>query len=257
MEVRELWRYPVKSCGGERVRSTWIAASGLAGDRVVQPTAERGERVTARRFPRLLGLRGTLADDGTALVEGHRWDSREAASLVHAATLDSVFLEQSLRQVRFDVLPVSLITDGALEALGVDHRRLRPNIVVSGVAGLAERAWGGLAIRVGDAIVGVRQVRGRCVMTTYDPDTQERDRSVLQRIVDEYGGRFALDCYVIREGAVREGDAVAIAGYWTLSPADLSLQIGDGRPAWIPPNDRGAEVVAPRGSVIAPATPWE
>ena len=103
-------------------------------------------------------------------------------------------------------------------------------------------------------IVGVRQVRGRCVMTTYDPDTQEQDRSVLQRIVDEYGGRFALDCYVIREGAVREGDPVEIAGYWTLTPADLSLQIGEGRPAWIPAND-GLDVVAPRGSVIAPATP--
>jgi hypothetical protein len=155
---------------------------------------------------------------------------------------------------RFDVLPVSLGTDGALDALGVDHRRLRPNIVVSGIEGLAERTWDGLAISAGDAIVGVRQVRGRCVMTTYDPDTQQQDRSVLQRIVDEYGGRFALDCYVIREGTVREGDPVEVVGYWTLSPADLSLQIGDGRPAWIPANE-GAEVVAPPGSVIARATP--
>jgi uncharacterized protein len=255
MEVRELWRYPVKSCAGERVASTWIAASGLAGDRVVQPTTQRGERVTARRFPRLLGLKGTLAGDGTALVDGYRWDSDDAAALVRAATVESVFLEHSLRQVRFDVLPVSLVTDGALDALGVDYRRLRPNVVVTGVEGLAERTWDGFAISLGDAIVGVRQVRGRCVMTTYDADTQEQDRSVLQRIVDEYDGRFALDCYVIREGAVREGDPAEIVGYWTLSPADLSLQIGDGRPAWIPPNDDGAEVVAPRGSLSAPAIP--
>jgi len=253
MEVRELWRYPVKSCAGERVESTRVAASGLAGDRVVQPTTDRGERVTARRFPRLLGLKGTLAEDGTALVDGHRWDSDEAGALVRAATLDSVFLEHSLRQARFDVLPVSLVTDGALDAFDVDHRRLRPNVVVSGVEGLAERAWDGLALGVGDAIVGVRQVRGRCVMTTYDPDTQEQDRSVLQRLVDEYGGRFGLDCYVIREGAVREGDPVEIAGYWTLPPADPTLQIGDGRPAWIPPNE-DSEVTAPHGSVIAPAT---
>ena len=189
--------------------------------------------MTARRFPRLLGLKGTLNEDGTALVDGHRWDSAEAAALVRAATLDSVFLEHSLRQARFDVLPVSLVTDGALDALDTDYRRLRPNIVVSGVEGLAERTWDGLAISIGEAVVGVRQVRGRCVMTTYDPDTQEQDRSVLQRIVDEYGGRFALDCYVIREGAVREGDPVEIVGYWTLTAADLSLQMGEGRPAWI------------------------
>jgi uncharacterized protein YcbX len=251
VEVRELWRYPVKSCAGERVSSTWIAASGLVGDRVVQPTTARGERVTARRFPRLLGLNGTLRDDGAACVDGYLWDSDEAAELIRGATLDTVFLEHSLRQVRFDVLPVSLVTDGALDALGVDHRRLRPNVVVAGVEGLAERDWDGLAIRLGEAIVGVRQVRGRCVMTIYDPDTQEPDRSVLQRIVDDYGGRFALDCYVIKEGAVSEGDLVEIAGYWTLDPADLSLQIGDGRPEWIPPNDDGAEVAAaPRGSII-------
>jgi len=140
MEVRELWRYPVKSCAGERVESTRVAASGLAGDRVVQPTTDRGERVTARRFPRLLGLKGTLAEDGTALVDGHRWDRDEAGALVRAATLDSAFLEHSLRQARFDVLPVSLVTDGALDAFDVDHRRLRPNVVVSGVEGLAERA---------------------------------------------------------------------------------------------------------------------
>jgi hypothetical protein len=83
-------------------------------------------------------------------------------------------------------------------------------------------------------------VRGRCVLTTYDPDTQEQDRSVLQRIVDGYGGRFALDCYVIRERAVHEGDPVEIAGFWTLR---------------IPRNDRGADVVPPRGSVISPGTP--
>src|SRR5689334_25447554 len=120
MVVRELWRYPIKSCGGERIASTWIAASGLAGDRVVQPTTERGERVTARRFPRLLGLSASLGHDGTPLVDGHRWDSPEAAALVCGASLDSVFLEHSLRQARFDVLPVSLVTDGALDALGSD-----------------------------------------------------------------------------------------------------------------------------------------
>jgi hypothetical protein len=31
-------------------------------------------------------------------------------------------------------------------------------------------------------------------MTTYDPDTLRKDRSVLKRIVDEFDGRMALDC---------------------------------------------------------------
>ena len=37
-------------------------------------------------------------------------------------------------------------------------------------------------------------------MTTYDPDTQEQDLSVLRRLVEEFDGRMALDCAVIQGG---------------------------------------------------------
>ena len=48
------------------------------------------------------------------------------------------------------------------------------------------------------------------VMTTFDPDTQEQDRSVLRRLVEEYEGRFALDCSVVQAGTVRVGDPVEL-----------------------------------------------
>jgi len=38
---------------------------------------------------------------------------------------------------RFDVLPLLVATDGAIRALATDRRRLRPNIVIAGVEGLA------------------------------------------------------------------------------------------------------------------------
>jgi uncharacterized protein YcbX len=231
--VTELWRYPVKSCAGERIRETWIGSDGVRGDRIVQPTSPRGDRVTARMFPRLLGLQGSIDEDGTVLLDGLPWNSEDAARRVKDASAASVELKLDPDQSRFDVLPVSLVTDGAVEALGIDHRRLRPNIVVGGIDGLAERDWVGFALRVGDAVLGVRQVRGRCVMTTFDPDTQEQDRSVLQRIVDDFGGRFALDCYV-RPGRVREGDPFEPVGYWTLDGREPSVQIGHARPSWIP-----------------------
>jgi uncharacterized protein YcbX len=231
--VTELWRYPVKSCAGERIRETWIGCDGLRGDRIVQPTSARGDRVTARMFPRLLGLQGSIDEDGTVLLDGVPWNSEQAAPKVRDASAPAVELKLDRRQSRFDVLPVSLVTDGAVVALGVDRRRLRPNIVVGGIGGLAERDWVGFALLVGGAVLGVRQVRGRCVMTTFDPDTQEQDRSVLRRIVDDFGGRFALDCYVVRAGRVREGDPFELLGYWTLDRRAPSIQIGHARPAWI------------------------
>ena len=92
----------------------------------------------------------------------------------------------------------------------MDHRRLRPNIALAGVDGLAERQWPGHRLRLGEAIIEVAQVRGRCVMTTYDPDTQEQDLNILQRLVEEFDGRMALDCAVIQGGRLTVGAPVAL-----------------------------------------------
>ena len=47
-------------------------------------------------------------------------------------------------------------------------------------------------------------------MTTYDPDTQVQDLSVLQRIVDDFDGEMALDSDVLTGGTITLGDAVEI-----------------------------------------------
>ncbi len=47
-------------------------------------------------------------------------------------------------------------------------------------------------------------------MTTYDPDTLEQDPAVLRRIVQEMGGRLALDSYVVQAGRVSVGDPVEL-----------------------------------------------
>ena len=111
---------------------------------------------------------------------------------------------------RFDVLPISLATDGAIAALGVDRRRLRPNIVVGGVEGLAERGWPGSRVRVGEAVLQVVKLRSRCVMTIFDPDTLEQDHGVLRRIVEEFDERMALDCAVLEPGRIFVGDPVEL-----------------------------------------------
>jgi len=101
-------------------------------------------------------------------------------------------------------------TDGAINALGIDSRRIRPNIIVAGVAGLAEREWPGRFLRIGPVEIEVVQLRARCVMTTYDPDTLVQDRNVLFRIVSEMGGKLALDCAVRQPGLLRENDPVEL-----------------------------------------------
>jgi uncharacterized protein len=211
MRVAELWRYPVKSLAGERLQRAVIGDDGIAGDRVVHVADRRGRLITARTHPMLLGLHATLGDDGEPLVDGRPWTSEDALMAVRlAAADDDALLAAHHGRDGFDVLPLLVATDGAIAALGVDHRRLRPNIVITGVEGLAERAWPGRRLRIGDAVISVAKLRGRCVMTTYDPDTQEQDLSVLKRIVTDFGGRMALDCDVVEGGVVSVGDAVEV-----------------------------------------------
>jgi uncharacterized protein len=66
-------------------------------------------------------------------------------------------------------------------------------------------------LQIGDAVIHAAQLRGRCVMTTYDPDTQMQDLSVLKRIVRELDGVMVLDCSVVSGGMIREGGAVTRA----------------------------------------------
>ena len=209
LRVAELWRYPVKSLAGERLPRALVTTNGIAGDRVVH--VRDGRRVlTARAHPRLLGLSAVLDDDGEPLIDGRAWSAPESAAAIRAAAGPEATLARHDGPERFDVLPLLVATDGAIAALGVDGRRLRPNIVIAGVEGLAERGWPGGRIRIGEVVIALEKLRGRCVMTTYDPDTQAQDLGVLRRIVDDFGGRMALDSAVLSGGAIAVGDTVEL-----------------------------------------------
>jgi hypothetical protein len=126
--------------------------------------------------------------------------------------------------MRFDVLPLLVATDGAVAAFGRDVRRLRPNLVIAGVIGLDERTWPGSELHIGTAIVCLDSLRGRCPMTTVDPDTLARDPEVLRDIGRRFGGRLALNAWVVRSGVIHEGDAVAL-----VPPKPLLGAKGDNR----------------------------
>ena len=100
--------------------------------------------------------------------------------------------------------------DGAISAFGYDGRRLRPNLVIGGVHGLEERDWQGRCLRIGEVVIGLEDLRGRCIMTTFDPDTLVHDRRVLTSIAERFGGKLALNASVIRRGLIGRGDRVEL-----------------------------------------------
>jgi len=209
LRVASLWRYPVKSLAGEQISNAVLSPDGIPGDRIVRVRGPEGVR-TSRRQYRLIGLRGTLDAGGRPLINGHRWDGPEAIALVKEAAGRDAWLEAWEGVDRFDILPLLVATDGAVAAFGRDVRRLRPNIVISGVEGLAERGWSGARLRIGDAVVRLDSLRGRCHMTTIDPDTLHVDAGVLRDIVRRFDGKLALNAEVERPGRIRVGDPVRL-----------------------------------------------
>jgi uncharacterized protein YcbX len=211
LHVAELWRYPVKSLAGERLTIATLEPDGIVGDRVVRVRGPEGVR-TSRRDYRLLGLRGTLDANGRPLIDSHPWDSPQALDLVRSAARPDAWLEEHRGRDRFDILPLLVATDGAVAAFGRDVRRLRPNIVIGGVDGLAERDWPGATLHIGDVIIRLDSLRARCAMTTVDPDTLQVNPGVLRDIVRRFDNQLALNADIIRGGMIRIGDSVELVG---------------------------------------------
>jgi uncharacterized protein YcbX len=208
VRVSELWRYPVKSMGGEQLVEAELGPEGIPGDRLVHVEDQRGRVVTSRSKPRLLLHHATLGPDGAPRVDGRHWTAADVAKDVERAAGADARLVRDEGLGRFDVLPLLVATDGAIASLGYDRRRFRPNILLGDVPGLAERDWEGGELHIGDAVIGIVSLRQRCIMTTFDPDTAEQDVDVLLRIHRELGGSLALDCEVLRPGKIRVGDVV-------------------------------------------------
>jgi len=208
VHVAEIWRYPVKSMAGEPLRRARFGPLGIEGDRVVHVENARGEVITARSHPRLLGHHAVLGPDGEPLVDGRAWTSEAVAADILAIAGPGARLVRYDGEERFDILPLLVATDGAIAAFGHDGRRLRPNLVIGDVPGLAEREWPGGRLRIGPVLIGVQDLRLRCVMTSFDPDTLAQDPEITRSIYRRFGGELALNCYVIADGEIGVGDPV-------------------------------------------------
>jgi len=210
MWLSEIWRYPVKSLGGEPLDQVDIGYDGLPGDRIVHVEDQRGRLITARSRPRLLVHRATLGREGEVLVDGRLWTSPEVAKDIGDTAGGGAHLVRDESLDRFDVLPLLVATDGAISSLGYDRRRFRPNLLIGGVPGLAERDWEGRELHVGSAVIQIVNLRQRCIMTTFDPETAAQDKEVLLRIHRELDGLLALNCEVLKPGSVKVGDPVDV-----------------------------------------------
>lgn len=223
MKITEIWRYPVKTMAGEKLQQVTMGPLGIEGDRIVHVEDTKGKVITSRSHPRFLGHKGSLSAQGEVLVDGRPWDSADVAADVADIGGPGAKLVRFEGAERFDILPLLVATDGAIAAFGHDHRRLRPNLVIGGVEGLTEGEWAGGCLRINKVLIGVQDLRLRCIMTSFDPDTLVQDKTITLGIYKRFEGKLALNCFVIECGEIAVGDEVQLVrGRACAESAELS-----------------------------------
>jgi len=216
--IAALWRYPVKSMAGEALESADVSWHGLAGDRrwaFVRPGLERSN------FPWLtIRERPEMSLHRPAFVETERPDaSRTVVRTPSGESYDVVdpalaaMLGEGVRVIKqnrgvFDALPLSLISTASIGTL--DVRRFRPNLVVEAPGAFPEDGWVGRTLSIGGLRMRADKRDPRCVLVNVDPDTTERDASILRWIAQERDTCLGVYGSTVSPGVVAVGDPVLL-----------------------------------------------
>jgi uncharacterized protein len=211
-----LWRYPVKSMAGEPLEAADVSWHGLAGDRrwaFIRAGLERSN------FPWLtIRERADMGSHRPSFVDAERPDaSRTLVRTPAGEQLDVVdpalaaSLGEGVRVIKqnrgvFDALPLSLISTASIGSL--DMRRFRPNLVVEAPGEFPEDGWVGSTLSIGGMRMRVDKRDPRCVLVNVDPDTTERDPSILRWIAQERDTCLGVYGSVVAPGRVTVGDVV-------------------------------------------------
>ena len=230
MRVDEIWRYPIKSIGGERLETAEVSEVGIVHDRgwgLVDDAT--GNVLTARREPRLL-FGSARVVDGEPVVTIESGDELRTSAdfsewldrpvkLASAAGADGGTYENprdfenegdwvswrgpgdawhDSRSTR-----VSLVSRDTLGDW--DVRRFRPNLVVDGSG---EDDLVGHDIAIGSCRLAVAKQIDRCVIVTRAQPEVERDLDVLRTINAQRGATLAIGALVSQPGTICLDDEV-------------------------------------------------
>jgi uncharacterized protein YcbX len=234
--IAHLQRFPVKSMGADPLQQGDLRWNGLHGDRqytfVKTNSRNRFPYLTARDVPSLLLYKARYANPSDprnsgvgvvspAGVDYNLEDPRLCDELTDAAG-EPVQLMQ-LGRGHFDTAAVSLIaatTAGKVANAhggGVDLARFRINILVEPTdPDTWDRDWLASTIVINGGAAAARLRVDfpieRCAMITLDPDTAQRDVSIMRTVARAFGNEIGVYCAVQSPGLIRLGDPVHIAG---------------------------------------------
>ncbi len=240
MQISEIWRFPIKSIGGESLDTAEVGEVGIAGDRgwgIVDTST--GKVLTGRREPRLLmatcrirdGHPVTTTADGSELHTSADYSDWLGMAVELAAAGDAggtyenpmdPFGEKDWMSWTGPAgawhdsgrSRVSLLSTATLGAW--DHRRFRANVILRGEGEdqLIEQS-----VQLGSCVLDITKPIERCVMVTRAQPGLDRDVDVLKTIISERENRLAIGALVATSGTISVGDELTEAGEHGPAPA--------------------------------------
>ena len=232
-KVEAIFRYPVKSMGGERLEAAKLGWHGLEGDRrlAFRRVDDRGgfPWLSASQLPDLLLFAPQRREDGADLPshvltpDGEEMPvfGEDLASEVGRRYGAAVQMMQ-LKHGIFDEASISVIAIDTVDEIGriaarsLDVRRFRPNVVVRLMRPVPfqEDEWVGGVLSFGEGddapaiTVTMRDVR--CSMVNLDPDSASPAPEVLKAVVRVHQNTAGIYGAVTRIGQLAVGQAVIL-----------------------------------------------
>ena len=233
-EVLELWRWPVKSMGGERLPALRLDERGVGGDRTHAVLYEHKGRIkplTAREAPRLLAWHARYPLDGEVRPgdpplaqltapdrREFRWDDPGLREALTAELGRPVRLQRDVGGIQDLPESVLVTLEASRAALAgeleteLDLRRFRPNLHLSlDAPAWAETAWEGRTLRF-DGGLELRLLHPceRCAIPTRDPDTQAKWPGLLRHLNARHETLFGINARVLAPARVTAGERVRL-----------------------------------------------
>ncbi len=240
--VTSLWRHPIKSHGRESLDQVSVTpGQTMPGDRVWAVAHEASKAdgsdwapcanfSRAAKAPQLMAISAQLQGDRVTLRHPDRPelsfepDTQQQAFLDWVKPLMPADRAASARIVRApgrgmtdsDFPSISLCnmaTHRAVEQrLGRDLSvaRWRGNVWFDSLPLWEEFDWLGREVQIGEAVFRIRERITRCLATTANPETGERDADTLGALKNWGHQDFGIYAEVIRGGALRVGDKVQL-----------------------------------------------
>lgn len=234
-ELLQIYRYPVKSFAGESLTRSKVEHYGLYGDRCycfVDETKTGWDRyITARQLPQMLSYHAELEEGQSFDVldypplkitapngQHHRWDEQLLREIQSYSKRTISMERHSLTtsdKLAVDDGSMLIVTTQALQKLEqlldmeIDARRFRPNFVIAlHEPHIDEQFLLNKRLMIGSSQLEVDALCQRCSMITLDPDTLERNPSILRTVNQQMGLNFGVYASVSQSGEVNAGSGV-------------------------------------------------